>query len=58
MDTLHNFVTNDYFVLFTGLTSVISFGMAFFAVNQVTKIKMNRQKQSGRKNKQAGGDIH
>lgn len=58
MGNIHELVTNDFFILFTGLASIISFGMALFAVNQVTKIKINKQKQSGRKNKQAGGDIH
>lgn len=55
---IHSLVTNDVFVLFTGVASIISFLMAFFAVNQVNKIKMNQQKQRGKKNKQAGGDIH
>ncbi len=58
MELIHNIVTNDWFLLFAGLASIISLSMAFFAVNKVKKIdKSIRQKQSGTGNKQAGGDM-
>jgi len=55
---LHSIVSNDWFLLFAGLASIISLGMAFFAVNKVKNIdKSIHQKQKGKKNKQAGKDI-
>jgi len=59
MELIHNVVTNDWFLLFAGLASITSLFMAFFAVNKVKKIdKSLHQKQSGKKNKQAGRDIN
>ncbi len=58
MELIHTIVTNDWFLLFAGLASIISLSMAFFAVSKVKKIdKSIHQKQSGKKNKQAGRDI-
>lgn len=57
MNTLQQIVTNNWFLLFSGLASIISFFMALFAVNKVIKIdKSVHQKQSGKNNKQAGRD--
>lgn len=59
MEVLRNIVTNEWFLLFAGLASIISLFMAFFAVNKVKEIDRSiRQKQSGKKNKQAGRDIN
>jgi len=58
MELIHTIVTNDWFLLFAGLASIISLSMAFFAVSKVKKIdKSVHQEQSGKKNKQAGRDI-
>ena len=55
---LHSIVSSDWFLLTAGLASIISLGMAFFAVNKVKNIdKSIHQNQKGKKNKQAGRDI-
>jgi len=59
IELTHNVVSNDWFILLAGMASIISLGMAFFAVNKVKKIdKSLHQKQGGKKNKQAGRDIN
>ena len=56
---LHTVVSNDWFLLFAGLASIISFGMALFAVNKVIKIdKSIHQKQSGIGNIQSAGNVY
>jgi hypothetical protein len=55
---LHSIVSNDWFLLFAGLASIVSLGMAFFAVNKVKNIdKSIHQKQEGSGNNQAVRDI-
>ncbi|MCX6077679.1 MAG: hypothetical protein NTW78_12455 [Campylobacterales bacterium] len=59
MKLIHTIVNNDWFLLFAGLASIISFGMAFFAVSKVKNIdKSFHQKQNGTSNKQAGRDMN
>lgn len=59
MGLIHAIINNEWFLLFAGLASIISLGMAFFAVNKVQKLdKSIHQKQSGKQNKQAGRDIN
>ncbi len=59
MELIHAIVTNDWFLLFAGLASIISLSMAFFAVSKVKNIdKSIHQNQSGTGNKQAGRDIN
>ncbi|WP_415397347.1 hypothetical protein [Sulfurimonas sp. CS5] len=59
MELLHTVVSNDWFLLFAGLASIISLGMALFAVSKVIKIdKSIHQKQSGTGNIQSAGDVH
>ncbi|MCT7570853.1 hypothetical protein [Aliarcobacter butzleri] len=59
INKVHILVTNDWFLLFAGLASIVSFFMALFAVKKVKNInKSINQKQSGSNNQQAGGDIN
>lgn len=59
MELIHTVVSNDWFLLFAGLASIISLGLALFAVNKVKKIdKSIHQNQSGTGNVQSAGDVH
>lgn len=59
IELLQTIVTNEWFLLFAGLASIISLAMAFFAVNKRKKTdKSTHQKQSGTGNIQAGRDVY
>ncbi len=59
IELLQTIVTNEWFLLFAGLASIISLAIALFAANKRKKIdKSIRQKQSGTGNIQAGRDAH
>jgi hypothetical protein len=56
---MHELVTNDFFILCTGIASLLSFFISLFVVQKVKNIdKSLNQKQSGINNKQAGRDIN
>lgn len=56
---MHELVTNDFFILCTGVASLVSFIISLFVVQKVKNIdKSINQKQSGTKNQQAGRDIN
>lgn len=59
MESIHTIVNSDWFLLSAGLASIISLGMAFFAVNKVKNIDRSlHQKQKGKNNQQAGRNIN
>jgi hypothetical protein len=59
MDWLHSLVTNDLFLLFAGLASIISLCLSTFAVIKINITNRNiKQIQSGSYNKQSAGDIN
>lgn len=62
IDFMHDFVTNDFFILITGLASVVGLVISLFVANKVINIdkslsiKNQNISVTGSDNKTAGGN--